>query len=449
MDRFDDLLNRALETGEVPIEAMPAEREQLLAMLASASLIRSAGDDARAEASEAMPVARARFERFRAAEVAPGPVAISRPVRRRSWFAGVLAPRFIGPAAAVAAVIVVAVVAGTQLFGSGAGTALALSPGEYVQASGVVTATEDRDGATQLVVASALGDIPVSIAESTSIASESGAPIAKLKPGIRVTVGGFVGDDRRLAAQSVAVAGAGDSGPKPARLTLRELKELRPRLAGRVVVFTLAPDGSRGRVFVEGEDGRAYQVTVDAGSVQRLLELTQALGARVEVVRDGTFAPGLFSLALAGSASPTPTPVSADPSVVTTPSAAGTHTATPPTAGATPTLTPLPRPATDPALLTFRGVVTARDGNVLTVRGNGGGVATVVIRPATRILVAGSGLALEAVVRGEANVVGHQVSVTGGAEPGARRIVADVIALGPKPQQAPAGATTPREPAQR
>jgi hypothetical protein len=58
----------------------------------------------------------------------------------------------------------------------------------------------------------------------------------------------------------------------------------------------------------------------------------------------------------------------------------------------------------------------------------------VVIRPETRILLGESDLTLEAIRNGE-RAIGHTVSIQGGRVPDSRRIVADVIAVGPRVEQ--------------
>jgi hypothetical protein len=61
----------------------------------------------------------------------------------------------------------------------------------------------------------------------------------------------------------------------------------------------------------------------------------------------------------------------------------------------------------------------------------------VVVRPDTRILLGESELTLEAIRDGE-RAIGHTISIQGGRVPDSRRLIADVIAVGPKvPERTP------------
>jgi hypothetical protein len=55
----------------------------------------------------------------------------------------------------------------------------------------------------------------------------------------------------------------------------------------------------------------------------------------------------------------------------------------------------------------------------------------VIIRPGTRILPGDSGLTRDSIANGD-TIIGHTIAVMGGLETGTRRLIADVIVLGPK-----------------
>ncbi|HET7712139.1 MAG TPA: hypothetical protein VFL80_09450, partial [Thermoanaerobaculia bacterium] len=63
-DRLDDLLDRALDAGEIPPDATAAERAELAALLDAAGVLRATSVDLAAEAETTLPTARAQFERF-------------------------------------------------------------------------------------------------------------------------------------------------------------------------------------------------------------------------------------------------------------------------------------------------------------------------------------------------------------------------------------------------
>ncbi len=424
MERLDYLLDLTLARGELPIEATPAEREELLAMLASMSLLRAAAEDAAVDARASLPIARARFERFLDAQGRPGPASAPIPVThstRKGLFRGAGRPRTIGFALAGLVLVALAAFAGSRLFFASATTAEALTPGDYVQLQGTISSATDVDGMRVLKVASELGEITIDASLATPIVAADGATVATLQPGQSVVVGGLVKEKRRVAAQSLALAESAHAAPR--KITFKELKDRRPELSGRVVVLTLSADGLHGRVLIETASGERLLVTVDAQSAGRLLELTRALGAHVQVA--GGSAPHQFSLDVAPEPDPSPTT-----------EAAATTTAPPSrdTSAPRPTHTPPPTKSPSagerPALPTLRGVVQARQGNRLVIR-TADGQKTVIIRAGTHILIGESGILVDAFRTGEVSAVGHQVSVTGAAD-AADNVIADVIVLGPK-----------------
>ena len=142
-DRFDAMLDAALETGAIPPDANASERAEIEAMLASAGQLRTAGADAASEARAAMPIARARFERFLATERAaalPAPaIAVASP--KSGFFSRVITGHrtlSVGTMAVLAVLVVGGLLGSRALLGD-VETASALVPGDYAQVEGVVT----------------------------------------------------------------------------------------------------------------------------------------------------------------------------------------------------------------------------------------------------------------------------------------------------------------------
>jgi len=386
--RLDELLAAALESGDLPADATPSESEELRPLLESARLARTGAIQAKSEGTAAMPVARARFERYIEAQRTP-----ARPVRRESplaWLKG--RPRLATVAGAAAVLVLVALI-GTRVLFTGADTAQAevLQPGDYAQVEGVVTGVEGEGDRRSVTLASAFGTVHVDLSADAAITvGGRTGELDAVTPGVEVAVAGDVGDSRRIAARAVAV-GSGDA-ERPAARVVERLRKLDRALAGSVVSVSLPRDGSPARVVVQTESGERFLVPVDALSTERLLRLAKALGARVSV---SAGADGAFALQVSGD--------------------------------------DVPPDADRPRVPTVRGVITGRDMNVLTVR-TPDGVVEVTVRPQTRILLAESGLLREAFLRGE-GAAGHTVSVTGALQPATGRVIADVLVVGPRAER--------------
>lgn len=425
MERIDELLDLALDSGEIPAKATLSEREQLLAMLASASVLRAAADEAEDESRASLPIARARFERFVDAHARGAPIP---PVVARAPRHGL--PGWLGPGprkavlalAGAALLLVVVVVGARRLAFDSAATAEALTPGDYVQVQGTISSATYENGARVFKVDSELGELTIDAALATPVVSDGAdTDAASLAPGDSIVISGVVKEKLRVAAQTLALARQPVVTPR--RLTFRELKELRPDLSGRVVVLTLSADGTRGRVLIETATGERLLVTVDTASAGRLLELTAALGARVSVGRKSVDGSGPFSLDVSDEPPAPASPVAGTPPVE-------------PTRPARPQPSPTPASSASsvpnrPALVTVRGVILARTGLRLLVR-TADGQRTVLLRGDTRILAGESGLLVEAIRGGQASAVGHAITVTGAAGSDGN-MVADVIVIGPKP----------------
>jgi hypothetical protein len=385
-DERDELLQEAIDTGRVPATAVPDERAELESLLRTADRLQAAASAARDEADRSMPTARARFQRHLAAQ-APRAALPARAAVRDGFFErlwkGHRALAMSGAAAVVGVLAAVALFVSQDAF-SGTETASALVPGDYVQVEGVVTGSTAGGDGQVVQLQSEAGTIDVSTSPSTEVVDGEGAP-AQVNPGDRLVVSGTVQKNRSIAAQTLARSARTDAAAMAVKPRL--LKRLEARLEAKVLLFAVAEDG-RGRVLVAAADGRHYVVPVDAASLRRLLESpSPAVGSDVAVEASPSER-GTFALELAGAR------------------------------------------ASPPGSLTkIRGVVTSREGNFLRVA-SGRGPVTVVLRPATRIIVAETPLTAAAVARGNGDVRGYVIAATGVLR--GDRLTADVLVVVPR-----------------
>lgn len=415
--RMDDLAEEALATGAVPAGVTAEERTELEALLASAGALRLDAATVAREARESMPTARARFERYIAAEQAAAAApAVRVPQRpRRGFPGGILAPgrkmAFAGSAAAVGLIVLVAVFA-SQSWG-GVETASALTIDDYVQVRGVVSGVTEEGGERRLSVQSSeFGTLNVAVSELTSVVDDqTSVDPAALRAGDSVLVGGVVvmprkaGEDARIAAKTLAVGA--EQVPPPPRARLKELREFREGVQGSVAALTVSPDGKSAQVLIDIGNGERHIVRVDPGFVGDLVQ--RGIGARVAVERIAGGPSGVFAVVPAGDQPPGDAPGG--------PRGPGGR----PDAGRSPA---------KPSFVGVRGVITGRTQNVLQVETDRGSIE-VVVRQHTRVLLQDSGLTREAFAAGE-TIVGHRVAITGGLERPTKRVVADVLLLGPK-----------------
>ena len=405
-DRLDRLLDEALATGEIRAGVTAEERALLADLLRGAESVRAATPVVRAEAAATMPSARARFERFVAANQ-PSP-ALSHVNKSRggllAWlFAGKSTLALAGTAAAIA-ILGVAAIFAVLLMGGGVETAAAqvLTPGDYVQIEGVVTATGaagEGEGQT-VVIDSELGPVEVAINDLTSVIDgEAPSGTAGLKKGARVLVAGVVEANAprqiRIAARTLALATGDVLGTSPKTVVVQRLRAPHAAIVGQVVAFTLSPDGLRGQVVVETADGRRYAAHLDAPSIQQLVTSANVLGARVELTGSGGGA-DTFALSIA------------------TPSSPGS------------TSTPVAGQA-KPRLVEVRGTFVSREGPVFTIE-TAAGPREVLVQPDTRIVAGQSGIVIAALRRGELPP-GTILTVSGGIDRASGRVIADVILI--------------------
>ena len=199
-DPMDNLLDEALRTGQVPPHGDAAARAELEAALRAATLLRAARSEAERETAPARAAARARFERYVAAQRPLSTPARPEPRLRRRWrLQGNAALALAGLAAVFALVVLAALILPRRGDGGGVQTALALAPGDYAEVQGIVREVKS-DGSSTLLLDSSVGPLQVSLADG-SLAP--GGPAAQ--PGASVVVAGVVGGDgATIAASSLA-----------------------------------------------------------------------------------------------------------------------------------------------------------------------------------------------------------------------------------------------------
>ena len=402
--RIDQLLDDALITGVVPDSASPSEREEVEALLAAAGSARVLRAGLDAESRQAMPTARARFQRYVAAEMAaaaPGARPLIAMAPRRGFLGRVFAVRrtfaVVGSAAAIGIVALVAVVASQSYGGVETASAQVLSENDYAQFQGVITAISGEGATRTVTLSSDFGDVEIGLSELSSVTNADQAVDAStLKTGDAVTVAGTVAKKDKMtliAARTLDVVKANTKPPEKPKLTL--LRDLPRGFEGRITVLAVAKDGKSARALVDGGNGEQFVVAVDAKSLGALLNGTDpTVGRRVTVSQEPGHAKGEFSL--------TSVVVPGQPTRVARPGMAG-----------------------------VAGTIVGREGNVLHVQTDRG-LVQVVVTAETRIAIGpGAGLTADR-VRGGDLVVGHAVIIQGGLR-ATGRLVAEVIWVGANP----------------
>ena len=273
-DRITRLFDEARRTGQLPADATPEERAEVEAMLRAARLLDEAASGVSAEARASMPVARARFERFLAAQAVAKGQAPMRQERRGlfGWFGRHPRMAALASSAVGLVLLLVVAVAGGRPFFSDTQSAYAseLEPGDYVQIEGVVTRV--RDGETpRLAVQSQFGTIEVDLDEVTSLVGEDDQPadLSAVASGRRVIVSGLVDRDHRVRAATIALSAAGVQPPP--RRDFERPRELPPGVQATILWFSQSEDGGEGKLAVETPEGRRLVVRVDAESIAGLL----------------------------------------------------------------------------------------------------------------------------------------------------------------------------------
>lgn len=399
-DRFDDLLARALAAGAIPPEATEDERARLASLLQAGAVLEQTGARTHLEASAAMPVARARFERFLAGEPQRALPAASGQ-HPRGFFGRLLHPNrgllLAGAAVAVGLIAIVGVFAGQSLVtGTDTASAQVLMPNDYVQVQGVVKSVTPQGSTTLVDLQSEFADVKLVVSPDTSVVNGSGGQVSDIKAGEMLLVGGLVNSDQSVAAQTVAVSAQKQAAPKQSRL--QALKKFMPNLQGRVILLAVSRDGSTARVLIQAPNGTRYIVNVYPKTAERLLTASSTvIGANVLVSEGEVPNDGIFAL----SESATPAGASGCPVTAVT---------------------------SRPAFVGVCGVIAARKGNVIFVIDANRTTHRVVITTQTRILLGESGLTRVTVREGK-SVVGHTIAVTGGYGADGR-VIANVVVVG-------------------
>lgn len=286
--RLDDLLDQALSTGELPADATPEERAALEPLLAARDAIRREHHQVRREADAAMPVARARFQRF-LAEHAPAHAVERRTVASRpTILQRLFGSRRLAFAASLAAVLVVASIAlvTTGPF-TGVETVSALEANDYVQLPGIVTSV---DGDTVTLDAPDLGTVTVDTSAGPEFLDTSGTPLDRApQPGDTLLVTGTVREAARgrvaIEAHTLAL-GAAVSLPGPSDRPLEKLKKLPADAQGTLILLAIDPESRNPRAIVRLADGRSVLVPADPASISSLLT-GGPLTPRVRLNEDG------------------------------------------------------------------------------------------------------------------------------------------------------------------
>lgn len=291
-NRLDDLLARALETGTIPPDASPHEQAQLEQLLAARENLLAARHTVDREADAAMPIARARFQRYLAARQ---PAPAQRPIHtaRPPLLTRLLQAPRLPLAASLAALLLIALAAllltdpfrGTQ-------QAQALGIDDYVQLAGTVT---QSDNSTILVDQPDLGPLRIDTTEAILLGADGNTLDRPPAPGQHILVTGIVREARAgrilIAAQSLSTSAA-PNDEKPGHL--QRLRSLDGALEGTIRLVAIDPAGRSGRAIVALTDGRRALVEIDPTSLGALLAATgTSLGSRVRLA-DGHGPP--FSL---------------------------------------------------------------------------------------------------------------------------------------------------------
>lgn len=403
-DRMTQLFDEARATGNVPAGATPEERSEVEAMLRAARLLDDAARNVDGEMQSAMPVARARFERFLAAQQQPADAPPVREAHRRhgigAWLAGRRSFVALASGLAAVAILFVAAFAASEVFFSSTQSAYAseLEPGDYVQLEGVVTSVRDGED-PRVAVQSQFGTIDVDLTSETSIVDEDEpAGVSAIAPGRRVVVSGLVDRERRIRAGTLALS-VGDL-PPPTREHFERPLDLPGAVEATILWLAQPEDGRPAKVAVETRDGRRLVLSIDAESIAELLRRhASGPGVGVELFHPQDAPPGVFALRLDG---PPPQPD------------AGLHCG---------------QHVDRHRLLNICGVLVERSPERLRILTRDG-LVDIGFRPDTRLILApDSGLSL-ADLRGPEGGVGHFVAILGGPARDGEGLIADIIVVG-------------------
>jgi hypothetical protein len=287
----------------------------------------------------------------------------------------------------VAVVAAVAVVLALGGGGDQGNTVSAIEPGDYLQIEGrVESLVAAEPGATRYRLATPLGPLDVDLADDAPLTGASGEPAsARPAAGDLLAITGTVTEARRIAASSAAFVPE-DGATAPER-DIRTYDGHAP-LHATIVVVALGGDGVRAHVVVEAAGGRLL-IPLSPRGARLLFSMDRHLLRLGVTVTPDPAAPGRYIIESAGT----------------------------PDRGESPSAR-------------LHGIVTAVDGNVLTVEVARGGASVsvaVVVQRTTRLVL---GPRLLAAIRegGTAVLVGQTLAATG-VRDGEGRFLAEVIAV--------------------
>jgi len=270
-ERLDELLEFALRTGALPDDATDDERAELEPLLGAANTIDESAASLATEAAATMPIARARFERFIAAESAPVPAREVAPQASRGWIGRVFGSMrplaATGVAAAVVVLVVVAFVGG-DLIGSGTSTALALEvdPGDYLQVEGVVTEVTEGEDGPRIRLETEAGFIELDLSVDTSVLHDARAMgIRDVRVGQRLSVAGLVNEQRRVRAAVLSVRA--EDGDAPQKVQVDEAKNLGDSFVGDIVAVRFDKTQRSGTVLVRLPDGKVTKFVLEGAQL--------------------------------------------------------------------------------------------------------------------------------------------------------------------------------------
>ncbi len=445
--RLDRLLEATLANGAIPPDASEFERAELAKLLRVATTLRERIPAVEAEANATMPIARARFGQYMARQQA----IVQSPARdrRRGWpmaltsfFAATARLSATRAVAAIGAVAIVALFL-SQVLTSDVGTASAqvLTPGDYVQLEGTVTAQTTDNGVRRVHLLSDAGEFDVEVSNDSSVvAGRVAGDVSAVQLGDHILVGGVVSKQGQVGARTLVVSGPHAAATKatPSPSARVKLRPAAPALEGRIVSFSLAVDLKTARVVLDDGKGGLFLARINRKAAETLLlHSANALGTRVRLVGGG--APGLFGLVVSDQQPPaapgTGVTTGADPTSALPTATKVAVAATATTRTITPSSSPNAAVALDRSANAFvevKGVIVGREANILRVQTERG-LVLVVVRTDTRILTGDTGATRDGLLNGAFSPVGYTVGVAGGFEVKSDRISADVVILGPKP----------------
>lgn len=394
-DRLDDLLQRALDEGRIPPDASPADRAELEQLLAARSHLTAERRAVDAEAEGSMPVARARFQRYLAAQRVQPTVEVRTVASRPAPLARLLAGRRLQLTASLVAlaVLLIAALVAVRPF-AGVETVQALGVDDYVQLTGTLTAATGTDVTLDTPE---FGRVRVTATSAAFLDTEGNVTAGPPAVGQHVIVSGIVRDARegRVAIEAQALALASSALPPSDGRPLAPLRGVPASPEATLAFLAIGSDDGDARAIVILADGRRALVHVDATSIGQVLGAAGSpLGTRVRLGDSD----GRFSLE----------PLH-DHDGDTRP---GGHDG-------------------GRGLVRLTGTIRTSEATSLILE-TASGPVTIVRRPNLKVLPGESGLTIADLRRG-ASLDGYTATVSGGFNPATGEFIAALVVLGPRP----------------